>query len=128
MDYYAIDGAEIRNKGEVDLVGTGAGGMPTKLTSQVGEGVKRLLISLRRAAQGGNVVVFGADVNAIRELAKLNKIEENVIVDKKTGVKSEIKDKRGMYVYRMTIRRKKNNPDARDIGSVGRFEDKTKSS
>ena len=66
-------------------------------------------------------------MNAIRELAKLSKIEENVIVDKRTGVKSEIKDKRGMYVYPMTIRRKKKkNPDAMDIGIVGGFEDKTK--
>ena len=66
-------------------------------------------------------------MNAIRELAKLSKIEENVIVDKRTGVKREIKDKRGMYVYPMTIRRKKKkNPDAMDIGVVGRFEDKTK--
>ena len=73
------------------------------------------------------MVIFGADVNAIRELAKLSKIEENVIVDKRTGVKSEMKDTRGMYVYSMTIRRKKKkNPDAMDIGIAERFEDKTK--
>ena len=43
-------------------------------------------------------------------------------MDTKTGVKSEIKNKRGMYVYPMTIRRKKkNDPNAMDIGSVGRF-------
>ena len=44
MDYYAVNGAEIRNKGEVDLVGTSEGGMPIKFTSQVGEGVKTLLV------------------------------------------------------------------------------------
>ena len=50
-----MNGTEIRNKGEVDLVGTSEGGMPIKLKSQVGEGVKRLLISIRRAAKGGNM-------------------------------------------------------------------------
>ena len=52
MDYYVMDGAEIRNKGEVDLVGTSENGMPIKFTSQVGEGVKRLLVSIRNAAKG----------------------------------------------------------------------------
>ena len=52
MDYYARNGAEIRNKGGVDLVGTIEGGMPIKFTSQVGEGVKRLLVSIRNAAKG----------------------------------------------------------------------------
>ena len=41
-------------------------------------------------------------------------------------MKSEIQNRRGMYVYPMTTRRKKKNPDAMGIGTVGRFEDKTK--
>ena len=45
-------------------------------------------------------------------------------------VKSEIKNKRGMYVYPMTIRRKKKkDPNAMDIGSIegaGRFESDSK--
>ena len=36
MDYYAITGAGIRNKGEVDLVGVSEKGTPTKFTTQVG--------------------------------------------------------------------------------------------
>ena len=43
------------------------------------------------------MVIFGADMKAIKELAKQAKIEENLIVDTKTGVKSEIKNKGGMH-------------------------------
>ena len=51
-------------------------------------------------------------------------------MDTKTGVKNEIKSKRGMYVYPMTIRRKKKKePNAMEIGSAevkGRFESDNK--
>ena len=53
-------------------------------------------------------------------------MEENLIMDTKSGVKNEIKTKRGMYVYPMTIRRKKKKEsNAMEIGSAetkGRFE------
>ena len=45
-------------------------------------------------------------------------------MDTKTGVKSEIKKKNGMYVYPMTIRRKKKDPNAMDIGAIGQLEHK----
>ena len=123
MDYYAINGVEIRNKGEVDLGGASEKGTPTKFTTQVGEGVERLLVSVRSAAKGGNMVMFGADLRAIKELAEQITIEENFIVDTRTGVKNKTKNKRRRYVYPMTIRReKRKDPNAMDIGSVGRFE------
>ena len=77
MDYYAINGAGIRNKGEVDLVGLSEKGTPTKFTTQVGEGVKRLLVSVRNAAKRGNMVIFVANMKAIREFAKQGTVEEN---------------------------------------------------
>ena len=120
------DGAGIRNKGEVDLVGVSEKGTPTKFTTQVGEGVKRLLVSVRNAAKGGNIVIFGANMKAIRELAKQSTTEENLIMDTKTGVKNEIQNTRGIYVYPMMIRRKnKKDPNTMEIGSAevkGRFE------
>ena len=65
-------------------------------------------------------------MKAIRELAKQSTIEENRIMDIKSGVENEIKNKRGMYVYPMTIRRKKKKDEnAMEIGSAevrGRFE------
>ena len=76
-------------------------------------------------------MIFGADKKAIKDLARQSTIEQNLIVDTRTGVKSEIKNKRGMYVYPMTIRRKKKkDPNAMEIGSAevsGRFESDSKS-
>ena len=112
------------------MVGVSEKGTPTKFTTQVGEGVKRLLVSVRNAAKGGNMVIFGANMKAIRELAKQSTVEGNLIMDTKTGVKNEIKIKRGMYVYPMTIRRKKEKePHAMEISSAevkGRFESDNK--
>ena len=72
------------------------------------------------------MVIFGANMKAIRELARQSTAEENLIMDTKSGVKNEIKTKRGMYVYPMTIRRKKKKDgNAMEIGSAevkGRFE------
>ena len=128
--HYAINGAGIRNKGEDDLVGLSEKGTPTKFTTQVGEGVKRLLVSVRNAAKGGNMVIFGANMKAIRELAKQGTVQEKLIMDTKSGVKNEIKVKKGMYVYPMTIRRKKNKePNAMKIcgdEAKGRFESENK--
>ena len=51
-------------------------------------------------------------------------------MDTKTRVKNEIQSKQGMYVYPMTIRRrKKKEPSAMEIGSAevkGRFESDNK--
>ena len=72
------------------------------------------------------MVILGANMKAIRELAKQSTIEENLTMDIKSGVKNEMKNKRGMYVYPMTIRRKKKKDgNAMEIGSAevkGRFE------
>ena len=57
-------------------------------------------------------------------MAKLDKIEENLVMNTRTGVKSEIKKRSGMYVYPLTIRRKKNDANALDIGAIGQFEHK----
>ena len=105
-------------------MGTSEGGMPIKFTSQVGEGVKKLLVSVIRAAKGGNMIVFGANLKAIGELAKKTQLEENLIMDTKTMIKSEIKEKRGMYVYPMKIRRKKKKENDMDIGNIGKYEHK----
>ena len=58
-------------------------------------------------------------INAIKKLAKLDKIEENMIVNHETGVGSTIKDEHGMYVYPMKFKRKKKrDPNAMDIGTL----------
>ena len=71
------------------------------------------------------MIVFGANLKAIRDLAKLEKIEDNVIIGVKSGKKDIITDKNGMYVYPLTIKRKKKaSENDMDIGfaSKTRFE------
>ena len=77
------------------------------LTAQVGDKMKRLLIAVNKATAAGNMVIFGGDLNSIRELAKRDSLDENVIVSKKTMTTSKIHEKRGLYVYPLWIRRDK---------------------
>ena len=101
------------------MVGESHDGIPVDFVAQVSDETKKLLMSVRKAAEKGNMVIFGADINAIKKLAKLDKVEENMIVNHKTGVRSTIKDEHGMYVYPMTIKRKKKkNRDAMDLGTL----------
>ena len=120
INYYGPNGNPIKNKGEGDLEGIAGDGIPVQFTAQIGESIKKLLISVRRAVKSGNMVIFGADLKAIRELAKLDLIEDNLIVGTQTGIRSKIHDKNGMYVYPMTITRKKKkaDPNAMDVGML----------
>jgi len=116
-NWYDVQGGVVRNLGEGEIKGVSEDGIPIEFTAQVGEGVKKMLLSVKRACKSGNMIIFGADMKAIRDLAKLDKIEDNVIIGTKSGVRSEIKEKNGMYVYPMTITRKKRGNDM-DIGIV----------
>ena len=112
-----VQGKPVKNVGEGDLKAVSEDGIPIEFTAQVGEGIKKMLLSVKRACQNGNMIIFGANLKAIRELAKHDTIENNVIVGTKSGVKSEIKEKNGMYVYPMTITRKKGMNDM-DLGMM----------
>ena len=94
--------------------------MKVKFVSQIGQGMKKLLISVRKAVESWNIIIFGANVSALKQLAKLEKIEDNVIVGVKTGTRGVIKsDSRGNYVYPITIKRKKKKSDDMDVGFAG---------
>ena len=45
------------------------------------------------------MVVFGADRDALRKLASAPVIEKNLIMNVKSGIKSEIHDRGGLYTY-----------------------------
>ena len=108
------------NKGCTTIEGEPDKGMKVKFVSQVGQGMKKLLISVGKAVESGSMVIFGANVSALRQLPKLEKIEDNVIVGVKSGTRGVIKsDTRGDYVYPVTIKRKKKSPTDMDIGFAG---------
>ena len=93
-----------------------------EVTPQVGPGVKRFLVSIRKVAEGGNMVIMAANMKAIKGLAK--QIEENLVMDARAGVRSEIKKKNGTYVYPMKVRKSKKDQNAMDIGAIGQLEHK----
>jgi len=115
--YHSVDGGEITNIGEGDLMGVSEEGVPIELTAQIGDKVKRLLIAIRRIVEEGNMVIFGANMEGIKKLASLERIEKHLIVSK-SGIRSEIKEKGGMYVYPMIITRKKNNAEDAHMASA----------
>ena len=78
--------------------------------------VTNMLIAVRRMVESGNMVIFGANLQAIRKLAACAKIEKNMIVGK-NGRRTEIKDEEGMYVYEMKIKKGKNDMD---LGTVNK--------
>ena len=69
----------MKNLGEGDMKGVSEDGVAIEFTAQVGEGVKKMLLSVKRACKSWNMIIFGADMKAIRELAKMDSIEDNVI-------------------------------------------------
>jgi len=106
MTYYAADGGEIPKLGESKIAGESSEGIPVSLTAQVSNKVSRILIAIRRACEQGNMVVFGADRDALQNLANCDVIEPNVIMNKKTKVTSKIQDEGGLYTYSIWQKRK----------------------
>ena len=105
------------------MEGIAEDGTPMKLVTQVGDKVMNMLISVRRMVESGNMVVFGANQQALRKLAACNKIEKNMIVGK-NGKRSEIKDEDGVYVFKMKIKKGKNDMD---LGNVNKGKDDAQS-
>ena len=98
------------------MEGIAEDGTRMKLVTQVGDKIMNMLISVRRMVESGNMVVFGANHQAIRKLAACSKIEKNMIVGK-GGQRTEIKDEDGMYVYKMRIKKGKNDMDLGNVNS-----------
>jgi hypothetical protein len=113
--YASADGGIIRNLGESEIEGIAQDGTKVKLVTQVGDKLTSMLIAVRRAVENGNMVIFGANMKAIRKLAACEKVEPNMIVGK-NGKRSEIVDQDGMYVYKLKVKKKKR--DDMDIGNV----------
>jgi len=119
--YAAADGGVIQNLGECVMEGFGEDGTPMRLVTQVGDKVTNMLIAVRRMVESGNMVIFGANHQAIRKLAASQKIEKNMIVAK-NGRRTEIKDEDGMYVYKMKIKANTGTKGKNDmdIGAVNK--------
>ena len=83
------------------MEGESSDGNKVRLTTQVGEGMKQIVISVMNTVRVGNMVVSGANRNAMRALANAEKLKDNMIVSVRTGRQSKIHEKKGAYVYPM---------------------------
>ena len=91
--------------GEGDVKAKSEDGIEIDLTAQIGDKIRRMLIAVGRAVDAGNMVVFGADRNALRDLADKKDLSEHVIMSKKTGITSKMQKKDGLFVYPLWIKR-----------------------
>ena len=115
--YLAASDDVIKNIGQGSMDAQDSNGMPLNFTMQVGDRVKRILLSTRRAGEAGNMTIFNADLDAIRELAKLSKVDENFIYSKKSKKSTRILYKDGLYKLPLWVKRR-----------IRRGEDKAKGS
>ena len=120
--YKAVGDSPIVNEGEFDIEGVSQDGIKVKLTPQIGDKCKDLLIAVSRMAEQGNMVIFNADMKALKELAKKDSIAKDVIVSNSTGLISEMTKKRGLYTYPIWVKRNKagkKDDDKMEVGAVG---------
>ena len=69
--------------------------------------MKRMLISVSRVSEGGNMVLFNGDGTALRELLKKQgELAPNMIVNKKSGINTKIHEENGLYTYPIWTKRK----------------------
>ena len=99
--YYSADGGKIQNLGEGLITGMSDEGHQVQLKARVGDKLSNLLVSVSNACEAGNMVIFGADHEAIRKLAKMEKVPENAVINKKTMTTSQMRKDNGLYKYRI---------------------------
>jgi hypothetical protein len=128
MRYMAADGGFIKNVGEGDVQGKSEEGIPLKLKAQVGDKITKMLIAVKRACEGGNMVMFNVDREALKELVKSDKMDPNMIVNKKTGTRSKINEENGLYTYPIWTRRRIRNETEGKVNAMGKEEGESSSS
>ena len=106
-NWTAAGGGKVKNLGEGDVSGKSAEGIPVSYTTQVGDKISKMLISVSRTGDAGNMTIFNADINSIRELAKRTSIDENFLYNKKAKLTSKINREGGLFTYPIWIRKKK---------------------
>ena len=100
VQYEVADGTLIPNLGEKVFVAVGENGSLRRMRAQVCD-VNKALLSVRRVTQAGNKVVFEKDGGWIEDGA--------------TGEKIWLKERDGMYILKLWVKRGGNAPTAKDF-------------
>ena len=91
-----------------------------KLKAQVGDKITKMLIAVKRACEGGNMVMFNVDKEALKELVKCEGMDPNMIVNKKTGTRSKINEENGLYTYPIWTKRRVRDEAKGKVNTVGK--------
>jgi len=97
MTYTSASKDKIINKGEVDLLAYTDDGLPLRMTMQAVNKLNKTLLSMRRIEQAGNRVVIGSDEPGW----------PCYVQNKKSGIRSKIGVRDGVYTYGFWIRKTK---------------------
>ena len=125
MRYMAADGGYITNIGEGDVQGKSEEGIPLKLKAQVGDKITKMLIAVKRACEGGNMVMFNVDQESLKALAKCENMDPNMIVNKKSGTRSKINEENGLYTYPIWTRRRVRSETEKKVNTIGKGGERT---
>ena len=68
--------------------------------------LKKMLLAASKAVEAGNMIVFGADLDAIKKLAKEKRLDQHIIMHKATGRQTKMVYKDGLYKLPLWIRRR----------------------
>ena len=107
LNYTSASGHTIKNLGEGDVHARSDEGIPIDMTTQVGDSLTKMLISVGRTGEAGNMTIFNCDMAAIREIARKQTIDEHFMYNKKSGISSKIIKEGGLFKYPMWIRKKR---------------------
>jgi len=103
LSYTSASQDPIYNKGETDVVAYTEDGLPIRMTLQAVDKLSKTLLSMRKVEQAGNRIVIGSDEPGW----------PNYVHNKKTGIRSRIGVKDGVYTFGFWLQRK-NQQDNKD--------------
>ena len=68
--------------------------------------------------------MFNVDQESLKELAKCENMDPNMIVNKKSGTKSKINEENGLYTYPIWTRRRVRNETEKKVNAIGKGEER----
>lgn len=75
------------------------------MKAHVGDKLSSVLVSVSSACRAGDMVVSGADRDATRKLARLDRVPENAVINQKTMTTSMMREENGLCKYRIWKKR-----------------------
>ena len=81
-----------------------------------------MILAVSRAAQSGNMVIFGADKESLSRLANQSSIDPNMIVNKKTMNRTKMEYKDGLYKVPLWVKKSISSESVNEGMGVGNID------